>query len=130
MVYFGPISSVFDLITFWLMWNVFGANTIERQTLFQSGWFVVGLLTQTLIVHMIRTRRIPFLQSRAATPLMATTATIVAIGIFLPMGPLAHYFKMQPLPPMFFLILPIVLLGYMALTQAMKGFYARRFGWQ
>ena len=64
MVFFGPISSIFDVLTFSLMWWVFKANTPEMQTLFQSGWFVEGLLSQTLIVHMIRTRKIPFIQSR------------------------------------------------------------------
>ena len=64
MVFFGPISSIFDIATYALMWYVFQANAPEHQTLFQSGWFVEGLLSQTLIVHMIRTRRIPFLQPR------------------------------------------------------------------
>ena len=73
MVFFGPISSIFDITTFCVMWFVFGANTPAQQTLFQSGWFVVGLLTQTLIVHMIRTPKIPFIQSRAATPLLVMT---------------------------------------------------------
>ncbi len=86
MLFFGPISSIFDITTFALMWYVFDANTPDHQTLFQSGWFVVGLLTQTLIVHMIRTPKIPFLQSRAAMPLMVMTAIIMAVGIFLPMG--------------------------------------------
>ncbi|WP_064192773.1 magnesium-translocating P-type ATPase, partial [Acinetobacter baumannii] len=95
MVVFGPISSIFDMITFGLMWFVFSANTPEHQTLFQSGWFVVGLLTQTLIVHMIRTAQIPFIQSRAATPLLIMTAVIMCIGIFLPMSPLASYLKLQ-----------------------------------
>ncbi|MFS1287969.1 magnesium-translocating P-type ATPase [Pseudomonas piscis] len=130
MVFFGPISSIFDITTFALMWHVFGASTPEHQTLFQSGWFVVGLLTQTLIVHMIRTPKIPFLQSRAAMPLMVMTGIIMAVGIFLPMGPLAHYFKLQALPPLYFLYLPLILVAYMALTQAVKGFYIRRFGWQ
>ena len=130
MVYFGPISSVFDITTYAMMWFVFSANTVAEQTLFQSGWFVVGLLTQTLIVHMIRTPKIPFIQSRAATPLLVMTAVIMAIGIFLPMGPLAHYFKLQALPPLYFVFLPMILLGYMTLTQAMKGFYFRRYGWQ
>jgi len=130
MVFFGPISSIFDIITFCMMWFVFGANSVENQTLFQSGWFVVGLLTQTLIVHMIRTRKIPFLQSRAAAPLMIMTGIIMVIGIFLPMGPLANYFKLQALPPLYFVLLPFILLAYMGLTQAMKGFYARRYGWQ
>jgi Mg2+-importing ATPase len=130
MVFFGPISSVFDILTYALMWFVFSANTPEEQTLFQSGWFIVGLLTQTLIVHMIRTPKIPFIQSRAATPLLVMTAIIMAIGIFLPMGPLAHYFKLQALPPLYFVFLPMILLAYMGLTQAMKGIYFRRYGWQ
>ncbi|WP_324781016.1 magnesium-translocating P-type ATPase [Thiobacillus sedimenti] len=130
MLFFGPVSSVFDILTFALMWFVFHADSPARQTLFQSGWFVVGLLTQTLIVHMIRTPRIPFLQSRAAPPLLAMTAFIMALGLFIPMGPFAHYFKLQALPPLYFGFLPGILLGYMALTQAMKGFYSRRFGWQ
>ncbi|BCX69572.1 magnesium-translocating P-type ATPase [Pseudomonas izuensis] len=130
MLFFGPISSIFDITTFALMWYVFDANTPDHQTLFQSGWFVVGLLTQTLIVHMIRTPRVPFLQSRAAMPLMVMTGLIMAVGIFLPMGPLAHYFKLQALPSLYFVFLPVILLAYMGLTQAVKGFYIRRFGWQ
>jgi Mg2+-importing ATPase len=130
MVFFGPISSVFDILTYALMWSVFGANTVAQQTLFQSGWFVEGLLTQTLIVHMIRTPKIPFIQSRAATPLLVMTAIIMAIGIFLPMGPLAHYFKLQALPPLYFVFLLMILLAYMGLTQAMKSIYFRRYGWQ
>ena len=130
MLFFGPISSIFDISTFALMWYVFDANTPDHQTLFQSGWFVVGLLTQTLIVHMIRTPKVPFLQSRAALPLMVMTGIIMAVGIFLPMGPLAHYFKLQALPSLYFVFLPVILLAYMGLTQAVKGFYIRRFGWQ
>ena len=130
MLYFGPISSVFDIATFALMWFVFAANTPETQTLFQSGWFVEGLLTQTLIVHTIRTQKIPFLQSRAAPALSAMTLAIMLTGVFIAMGPVSHYFKMQPLPPTYFAFLAAILLGYMALTQAMKGFYARRYGWQ
>lgn len=130
MLFFGPISSVFDLTNFAMMWFVFGANTPEQQTLFQSGWFIVGLLTQTLIVHMIRTPKIPFTHSRAALPLMVMTAAIMLIGIFIPVGPLAHYFKLQALPPLYFVLLPLILLRCMGLTQAMKGLYSRRFGWQ
>ncbi len=130
MLFFGPISSIFDMVTFAMMWFIFDADSVERQTLFQSGWFVVGLLTQTLIVHMIRTKRIPFVQSRASAPLLTMTGAIMAVGIFLPMGPLAGAFKLQPLPPLYFALLPFILLGYMLLVQAMKGFYTRRYGWQ
>jgi len=130
MVFFGPLSSVFDLTTFAMMWFVFGANSPEHQTLFQSGWFIEGLMTQTLVVHMIRTRKIPFIQSRPGTPLLIATCLIMAIGIFIPMGPFAHYFKLQALPWTYFPILTAILVGYMILTQAMKRHYTRRFGWQ
>ena len=130
MVFFGPLSSVFDMLTFAMMWWVFGAQTPAQQTLFQSAWFVVSLLTQALIVHLIRSPKLPFIESRASLPLMAMTLAIVTVGLFLPMGPLAHYFKLQALPPLYFALLPLIMLGYMALTQAMKGFYRRRWGWQ
>lgn len=87
-------------------------------------------MTQTLVVHMIRTRKIPFLQSRPGTPLLVATLIIMAIGIFIPMGPLAGYFKMQELPWTYFPLLALMLVGYMILTQMMKTYYTRRFGWQ
>ncbi len=130
MVFFGPISSIFDILTFGLMWWVFHANTVEMQTLFQSGWFIEGLLSQTLIVHMIRTRRIPFVQSRAAWPLFAMTLVVMAVGIALPFSPLASYLQLQALPLSYFPWLVAILAGYMVLTQAVKGFYSRRYGWQ
>jgi Mg2+-importing ATPase len=112
------------------MWFVFGANSAAHQTLFQSGWFVEGLLSQTLIVHMIRSRHFPFVGSRAAGPLLAMTGLIMAVGLVLPMSPSAHYFKLQALPAAYFMWLFAMLVGYILLTQAMKAFYARRFGWQ
>ena len=130
MVFFGPISSIFDILTFCLMWWVFKANTPEMQTLFQSGWFIEGLLSQTLIVHMIRTRRIPFVQSRAAWPLFAMTLLVMAAGIALPFSPLASYLQLQPLPLSYFPWLVAILVGYMTLTQMVKGFFTRRYGWQ
>ena len=130
MLFFGPVSSVFDITTYCVMWFIFGANTPEHQMLFQSGWFIEGLMTQTLVVHMIRTQKIPFIQSRPGTALLVTTCLIMAIGIFIPMGPLAHYFKLQALPLTYFPILVAILAGYMVLTQGMKSYYTRRFGWQ
>ena len=130
MIFFGPISSIFDILTFCLMWFVFHANTPEQQTLFQSGWFVVGLLSQTLIVHMIRTRRIPFIQSRAAWPLCVMTLVVMVVGITLPFSPLAPYLSLQALPLSYFPWLVAILAGYMTLTQMVKGIYSRRYGWQ
>ena len=130
MLFFGPISSLFDIVTFATMWWVFNANTLAHQGLFQSGWFVVSLLTQTLVVHMVRTPKLPFVQSHAAAPLMAMTLTIMAIGLWLPLGPLASYFKLQALPLAFYGWLAAILLGYCTLTTVMKRFYIRRYGWQ
>jgi Mg2+-importing ATPase len=130
MLFFGPIISVFDITTFAVMWWMFKANSVAQQTLFQSGWFVVGLLTQTLIVHMIRTPKLPFVESRAAARLIATTAAIMLLGLWLPMGPLASYFKLQPLPLAYFAWLAGILLGYGVLTTPMKRNYVRRFGRQ
>jgi len=109
------------------MWHVFGANSVERQSLFQSGWFVVGLLTQTLIVHMIRTQHIPFIQSRAATPVILLTASIMAIGIYLPFSPLGAHVGMVPLPGSYFPWLGGILLSYCLLTQLVKGWYIGRY---
>jgi Mg2+-importing ATPase len=130
MVSFGPLSSIFDIATFLLMWHVFAANTPAHQALFQSGWFVEGLVSQTLVVHLIRTRRIPFLQSRAAWPLLVMTLLIVSVAILLPLSHVGSYFHMQALPASYFFWLVAILLGYMLLVQAAKGIYARRFGWQ
>ena len=79
---------------------------------------------------MIRTPKLPFLQSRAAWPLIGMTLLVMAVGVFLPMGPLADYFKLQPLPLPFFVWLVAILLGYATLTTALKRFYIRSFGWQ
>jgi P-type Mg2+ transporter len=130
MLFFGPISSLFDLITFAVLWWVFDANSVLHQSLFQSGWFVVGLLTQTLVVHLLRTPKIPFMQSRPSLPLMAMTMAIVFIGLWLPVSPLASYFGLQALPPAYYPWLVAILVGYSLVTSFMKRFYIRHFGWQ
>lgn len=128
MVFIGPISSIFDYTTFALMWFYFGANSPDKQALFQSGWFVEGLLTQTLIVHVIRTQKIPFLQSRAAPALMLTTLGIMALGIFIPFSPWADRIGFVPLPSPYFGFLALTLLGYCLLTQFVKTWFIRKFG--
>jgi Mg2+-importing ATPase len=127
MVTIGPISSIFDITTFYLMWHVFSANTIGEQSLFQSGWFIEGLLSQTLIVHMIRTRKIPFFQSTATLPVLLLTGAIMAIGIYIPFSPLGNLIGLQPLPLAYFPWLIATLVGYCVLTQLVKTFYIRRF---
>jgi len=128
MVWIGPVSSIFDITTFWLMWHYFGASTPAHQSLFQSGWFIEGLLSQTLVVHMIRTRRIPFLQSVAAAPVLGLTLAIIVIGMLIPFSALGAKIGMVPLPPVYFAWLALTLASYCVLTQLMKLIYIRRYG--
>jgi Mg2+-importing ATPase len=127
MIFIGPISSIFDFATYAVMWFVFKANTPEHQTLFQSGWFVEGLLSQTLIIHIIRTRKIPFIQSWATAPVVALTSLIMLIGIIIPFSPAAEILKMQPLPLSYFPWLIGILTSYVVLAQIIKNWYIRRF---
>ncbi|MEW9622758.1 magnesium-translocating P-type ATPase [Rhodanobacter geophilus] len=128
MLLVGPSSSVFDITTFVLLWFVFGANTPAHQSLFQSGWFIESLLTQTLVVHMIRTRRIPFLQSSAAAPVLGLTTAIIAIGMVIPYTGLGHKLGMLEMPPVYYAWLAATVLAYCALTQLVKLIYIRRYG--
>ncbi|QWU45220.1 magnesium-translocating P-type ATPase [Bacillus sp. NP247] len=127
IIFIGPVSSVFDIIIFIVMWNVFGANIPEMQSLFQTGWFVVGLLTQLLIVHMIRTQHIPFLQSTAARPVLMLTGLVMIIGIFLPFTSLSTQIGLTPLPFYYFLWLLGILTIYALVTQIIKRIYIRKF---
>ena len=94
--------------------------------MFSTGWFVESLMTQTLIVHVIRTNQIPFIQSRASWQLTLTTFAIIGIGAWLPFSPLAQYLGFVPLPPMFWPLLLATLLCYVALTQAVKNWLIRK----
>ncbi|MGQ9662067.1 MAG: HAD-IC family P-type ATPase, partial [Kiritimatiellia bacterium] len=135
----GPISSLFDYATFALLMFVFncGAYTdpnlgemaktgLER--LFQTGWFVESLLTQTLIVHIIRTKRVPFFGSRASRPLLVATLFVMAIGVWLPYSPFAESFGFVPLPGIYWLWIAGFLLAYSALTHMVKVWFHRVFG--
>lgn len=130
MIYIGPISSIFDIVTYLVMWHVFGCNSPEHQSLFQSGWFIEGLLSQTLIVHMIRTRKIPFIQSRATWPVIGMTTLVMVIGIVIPFTSFGAYIGLQALPLSYFPWLVGILLSYCVLTQLVKNWYIRKFsGW-
>jgi Mg2+-importing ATPase len=128
ILFLGPCSSVFDYTTFLVMLYVFGCWDPARAALFQTGWFVESLLTQTLIIHVIRTNRIPFLQSWASWPLLVTTAAVMAVGVWLPESPLGPAFGFTPLPGLYWPLLALTLLGYVVLTQAVKSWLLRR-GW-
>ena len=140
IVFIGPISSIFDYTTYAMMWFVFKCNNLllaapagladrfkggeadatYAAALFHTGWFVESLMTQTLIIHVIRTSLIPFVQSRASWQLTLTTVLIMAFGAWLPYSPLASTLGFVPLPPLYWLLLAVTLLAYVGLTQLIK----------
>ena len=134
MLFIGPCSSIFDYTTFFLMLYVFKCWILPgdsedlmkyKEHLFQTGWFVESLLTQTLIIHIIRTNRIPFLQSWASLPVIVTTTAVMLVGSWLPYSPLAYVFKFEPLPWQFWPFLFLTLLCYVLLTQTVKSWLLR-----
>ncbi len=127
MIWIGPISSIFDIVTYMVMWWVFKCQGPETEALFQSSWFVEGLLSQTLIVHMIRTRKVPFVQSCASWPVMLMTFSIMAIGICVPFTSFGSSIGLVPLPWSYFPWLVCILLSYCILTQWLKTKYIRVF---
>ncbi len=127
MIYIGPTSSIFDYVLFAVMFFVFKANSPEHQELFQTGWFVLGLLSQTLIVHMIRTKKIPFIQSWASAPVIAATSLVMVIGVIIPFTPLAEVLSMVPLPLAYFPWLIGILIAYSLLIQVVKNWYIKKF---
>ncbi len=128
ILFVGPCSSVFDYTTYFLMLYLFDCWDPSRAALFQTGWFVESLLTQTLIIHVIRTNKVPFLQSRASGPLMLTTGAIMLFGLWLPSSPLAPALGLVHLPALYWPLLALTLLAYMLLTQTVKAWLHHR-GW-
>src|SRR5207344_1954734 len=126
VLFIGPISSIFDYVTYFTMLYVF--NAWNNPAPFQTCWFVESLLTQTLIIHIIRTAKIPFLESRASTALITTTIIIAAVGIALPFSWLGGFLGFVPLPPAYWFCLCLILLSYVVLTHFMKTWFIRRFG--
>jgi Mg2+-importing ATPase len=126
MVCIGPLSSLFDYVTFGMMAWVF--DGLHDHALFQTGWFVESLLSQTLIVHVIRTGRIPFVESRPSRTLMAMTVAICAVGVWLPFSPVAPALGLTRLPVGYWWALAAILAGYLTLTQLVKAWAIRRFG--
>jgi P-type Mg2+ transporter len=126
ILFIGPISSIFDYATFFIMIYVF--NAWNNPALFHTGWFVESLFSQTLIIHIIRTNKIPFIQSRASWPLIFTSIIIVTVGAWLTVSPLANTLGFVALPALYWLILAGLLVCYVLLTQVVKTWFYRRFG--
>lgn len=135
MLWLGPTSSVFDITTYVLMWTVFGAGAAYAlqggeggQTIMNSGWFIEGLVSQTFVVHMLRTRKIPFLQSTASLPVLLSTTLAIGLACWLPYSPAAEAMGFVNLPPIYFGWLALTIASYIALTQVVKTVYIRRYG--
>ena len=120
ILFIGPISSIFDYATYFMMWFLFHCQTAAHASLFQTGWFVESLMTQTLIIHIIRTNKIPFLQSRASVLLTMTTVLIMSFGMWLPFSPLGPALGFVHLPGLYWPFLSVFLACYAVLTQAVK----------
>ncbi|WP_405166677.1 magnesium-translocating P-type ATPase [Nocardia sp. NBC_01499] len=121
MIFFGPLSSVFDFLTFGVMLWIFHAGPVE----FRTGWFVESLATQTLVIFAIRTRRIPFFHSHPSVALTMAAFGVVAIGTVLPATPLAHTLGFSPLPGAYFAALAAMVVGYLVLIEIGKGIFYR-----
>ncbi|MGI8964951.1 MAG: cation transporting ATPase C-terminal domain-containing protein, partial [Limisphaerales bacterium] len=120
VLFIGPVSSIFDYTTFFVMLYLFGCWDPVRASLFQTGWFVESLITQTLIIHVIRTNKLPFIHGRASWPVTMATLIVIAIAIWLPSSPIAAVLGFTPLPPLYWPILAATVFCYVALTQVVK----------
>ena len=133
ILFIGPCSSIFDYTTYWLMLYLFGcwdtstaARAAHSASLFQTGWFVESLLTQTLIIHIIRTNKIPFVQSRASWPVLGMGLLIMAVGVGLSFSGAGRYLGFTALPGLYWPLLALTLACYLALTQGVKVWLLRR----
>lgn len=127
-LFIGPISSVFDIITFAVMWFVISANTVAQQSVFQSGWFLVGLFTQTLVVHVIRTEKIPFIQSVASPQMLTMSALAIGSGLCIILfEPLRQAFDFGELPREYWIWLIVISFSYLVLQQLIKKLYIKKY---
>ena len=126
MLFLGPISSIFDYVTYATLLLLFAAW--NNASLFQTGWFVESLLTQTLIIHIIRTARVPFFQSRASNALILTTILVSGAGALLPYSPPGPVLGFVPLPGSYWVAVFVIILGYCALTHLVKSWFVRHWG--
>ncbi len=126
ILFIGPISSIFDYLTFFIMLFVF--NCWSNPALFHTGWFVESIFTQTLIIHVIRTNKIPFIESRASWPLIVSSIAIVSVAAWLTVSPLAQTLGFVTLPPLYWLLLAVMMVSYIFLTQLVKTWFFRKFG--
>ncbi len=126
--FLGPLSSVFDLLCFAVMWWIIGADKVALAPMFQSGWFVFGTVSQVLVIHMTRTAKIPFVQSKPSAPLLISTFIVTTLAIVVGFSQFSIGIDMMPLPALFAPWLLLILAGYFLFTQLFKRFYIKHYG--
>ncbi len=127
MTFFGPLSSIFDILCYAVMWWAIGANKVELSPLFHCGWFVFGTISQVLVIHLIRTEKLPFVQSRPSMPLFLSTFIIAVLALVIGFTDLSVGLDMYRLPVQFVPWLALILIGYLAAVQMMKKVYIQRY---
>lgn len=127
MTFFGPLSSIFDILCYAVMWWAIGANKVELSPLFHCGWFVFGTISQVLVIHLIRTEKLPFVQSRPSMPLFLSTFIVAVLALVIGFTDLSVGFDMHRLPVQFIPWLALILIGYLAAVQMMKKVYIQRY---
>ncbi len=126
-IWFGPTSSIFDFITFAVLWIVIGANSVANQALFQSGWFMMGVVSQTLIIYVIRTKKSPFYKSKTSKILLYLTLFISIIGIAIPYMGIGKMFGLVAMPISYIFIVVLIITLYLILTEIVKIFYVKKY---
>lgn len=127
MIYFGLTSTLLDILCFAVLWFVFGFNTLEKAEAFQCGWFMFGVISQTLVIHTIRTHKLPFISGKASNQLIISTLAVVIITLFIGLSNFAYILDMNPLPYTYIIWLAILMVVYLLVAQIMKNIYIKRF---
>ena len=128
MLFFGPISSVFDFLTFFVLIEMFDA--LNNAALFQTAWFVESLATQTLVIFAIRTRRFPFFRSRPSRTLLVSSLLMASLALVIPFTPIGTVFQFVGLPLLFYPLLLVFILSYLGLVEAMKRWFYKRYSYR
>ncbi|WP_432205114.1 magnesium-translocating P-type ATPase [Cetobacterium somerae] len=127
MIYIGPLSSIFDVLTFLLMFYIFKANSFQTESLFHTGWFIESILSQTLIIHLIRTKKIPFIQSNANIKVILLTSVIMIFSLYIPFSKLNGTLGFVPLPISYFMWVILILIGYFFTIIFAKKYFIKKF---
>ena len=124
-LFIGPVSSIFDIVAFLVMWFVFSANTVAEQAVFQAGWFMIGLVTQTLVVHIVRTKKVPFVQSIASIPVLVSTLLAIIAAFVIILTPIHELFDFGMLPTNYWFWFIGIVIAYLITLELAKRFYLR-----